>query len=68
MNLTNTAFPVFTQKGECHPDSAGFTKHELGTFMIAQGLVSKYNLKTPEDLKIIAHLSRELAAEILSTQ
>lgn len=43
----------------------GFTKHELGAFMIAQGLVGKYNMKEPEDQVIIAQMSYELADEIL---
>lgn len=43
----------------------GFTKLELASLMIAQGLVTKYNLKEPSDQNIIARLSVELATEVL---
>lgn len=65
-DLTATAFPIIEPVGNYGSMSLGFTKHEIGALMIAQGLVSKYNLKTPEDQKIIAQLSHELAAEILN--
>jgi len=45
--------------------SVGFTKLELGSLMMAQGLVSKYNLSSPSDQSVIAKLSVELATEIL---
>jgi hypothetical protein len=63
---TDNAYPVFTSGGECYENSAGLTKHQLGAFMIAQGLVSKYSLNSPSDQKIIAQLSYELAAEVLA--
>lgn len=64
--LTELAFPLIESN---HPNEAvntGFTKHEYAALIIAQGLVSKYNLKTPEDQGIIAKLSYELSAEILN--
>lgn len=60
-----TAYPVPAEDGTFPLGCEGFTKHEKGAFMIAQGLVSKYNIKTPEDQQIIAQLSYELSAEIL---
>lgn len=45
--------------------SCGFTKLEKASLMIAQGLVSKYNLSRPEDQQTIAQLSVELATEVL---
>lgn len=64
-NLTDLAFPLIEPKEPIGSMSLGFTKHEIGAFLIAQGLVSKYNLKTPEDQTTIAQMSKELAAEIL---
>ena len=46
--------------------SVGFTKHEKAALMIAQGLVSKYNMTSPSDQETIAKLSLELAEEILN--
>ncbi len=66
-NLTALAFPFIEPSNhENGSISTGFTKHEIGAFIIAQGLVSKYKLKTPADQIIIAQLSKELAAEILN--
>lgn len=59
-----SAFPVLVPDGDTK--QPGLTKHEIGAFMIAQGLVSNYTLKTPEDQGIIAQLSYELAAEIIN--
>jgi hypothetical protein len=58
--MTESAFPH-----ENENPTNGLSKHELGALMIAQGLVAKYNLKSPEDQKTIARLSYELSAEIL---
>lgn len=43
----------------------GFNKLEKASLIIAQGLVSKYNLSSPADQKIIAQLAVELATEVL---
>lgn len=64
-NLTDLAFPLVEPRGNVDSISIGFTKHEYAAILIAQGLVAKYNLKTPEDQKIIAQLAYELSAEIL---
>ena len=64
-NLTESAFPGEESGAPRTSFSPGFTKHEIGAFLIAQGLVSKYNLKTPEDQTIIAQLSKEMAGEVL---
>jgi hypothetical protein len=63
-DLTSPAFPVVETDTD-QSVSIGLTKHELGALMIAQGLVAKYNLKSPEDQQIIAQLSYELSATIL---
>lgn len=65
-NLTDLAFPLVEPMKGVACISCGFTKHELGAFMIAQGLVAKHNLKSPEDQTIIAQLSKQLSAEILN--
>lgn len=64
-NLTDLAFPLIEENGTKQSVSTGFTKHEYAAILIAQGLVAKYNLKTPEDQNIIAQLSYELAGEVL---
>lgn len=48
-----------------HSKQSGFTKIERASLIIAQGLVSKYNLKDPGDQLIIAQISVELATEVL---
>lgn len=45
--------------------SVGLSKIERASLMIAQGLVSKYNLSTQQDQAIIAQLPVELATEVL---
>ena len=64
-NLTDLAFPLIEPHGPIGSMSLGFTKHEYAAILIAQGLVAKYNLKTPEDQKTIAQLAYELAGEVL---
>lgn len=44
---------------------AGYTKLEMAALLIASGLVAKYNMKEPDDQKIIAKMSCQLATEIL---
>lgn len=65
-NLTELAFPLIEPKNNIGSMSTGFTKHEYATILIAQGLASKYILKTPEDQIIIAEVSKELAGTILN--
>lgn len=43
----------------------GLTKLETASLMIAQGIVSKYNMNDPEDQDIIAKLSVQLGARVL---
>lgn len=59
-----SAFPLELDQ-EPGLQNSGFTKHELGAFMIAQGLVTKYNPKNPEDQDMIAKVSYQIAEAIL---
>jgi hypothetical protein len=65
-NLTECAFPAQDTPAPNSSFSPGFTKHEYAAIIIAQGLVSKYNITKPEDQAIIAQLAKELAGEILN--
>ena len=70
--MDNLKLPAYTRTygemtEEAWRENSGFTKLELASLMIAQRLVSKYNLKTPEDQKTIADLSVELATEVLQS-
>ena len=61
MNRGDNQIAEFTSQ-----ELPGFTKHEKAALMIAQGLVSKYNMSSPSDQETIAKLSLELAEEILN--
>lgn len=74
-NLTKSAYPEISyeeigMKGGIPAvapyTKGGFTKHEKGAFMIAQGLVSNYNFKKDDDQEIIAELSYQIAETILN--
>lgn len=58
-NHESGAFPI-------HEEEFGLTKHEYAAILIAQGLVTKYNLKEPGDQKIVAQMAYELSAEVLN--
>lgn len=64
-NLKSPAYPLDFPLKDYPKAELGFTKLELAALMIAQGLVTKYNLKEPSDQNIIARLSVELATEVL---
>ena len=68
-NLKQPAYPLVVKQSDFSMDTevyTGFTKHEKAAMMIAQGLVSKYNMSSPSDQETIAKLSLELAEEILN--
>lgn len=66
-NLHATAFPIFAKNGETTFNYGGFSKHELATIMIAQGLLSSfpYGSLTKQATENIASHSYEIAAHIL---
>ena len=57
-NPNADAFASSTEKG--------LSKREYFASMAMQGLITKYNLKTPEDQQIIAQLSIELADSLIT--
>lgn len=67
-NLKSPAAPYISYMTKHYEDAEnhyGLTKLEMASLMIAQGLVTKYNLKDPSDQDIIAKLSVQLATEVL---
>lgn len=61
---TNIHLPAFAIPDGYVND--GLTKREMGALMIAQGLVGKYTIKSPEDQITIARMSIELTETIFS--
>jgi hypothetical protein len=52
--------------GQIDNQYKGLTKREYFATMAMQGLLAKYNLKTPEDQEIIAKISIQLADTFIS--
>lgn len=63
------AFPIFNSMGETYNERkdeslSGFTKREIAAMTFTASLLSKYNLSSPDDQKIVCQLGIELADEL----
>ena len=64
MNI-NPKEPAFPSRPDDNVADLGLSKREYFIAMAFQGLLTKYNLKTPEDQEIVAKLSIELADTLI---
>jgi hypothetical protein len=69
-NLKEHAFPAMIdirrREDQEYETIGGFSKHEYAAIMIAQGLAAKFDLEQSGNMKNVARMSYELAAEVLN--